>query len=88
MTNYDELFSLNGKTALITGGTGGLGSAVALSFLQKGAQVAVCSNHPEKAAPAADYAKKLNRPFLSPVTSPVPTALIICWMRWIRPLAP
>lgn len=48
MTNYDELFSLNGKTALITGGTGGLGSAVALSFLQKGAQVAVCSNHPEK----------------------------------------
>ena len=65
MTNYDELFSLNGKTALITGGTGGLGSAVALSFLQKGAQVAVCSNHPEKAAPAADYAKKLNRPFLS-----------------------
>ena len=35
MTNYDELFSLNGKTALITGGTGGLGSAVALSFLQK-----------------------------------------------------
>lgn len=65
MTNYDELFSLNGKTALITGGTGGLGSAVALSFLQKGAQVAVCSNHPEKAAPAAEYAKKLNRPFLS-----------------------
>ena len=32
MTNYDKLFSLNGKTALITGGTGGLGSAVALSF--------------------------------------------------------
>ena len=89
MANYDKLFSLNGKTALITGGTGGLGSAVALSFLQKGAQVAVCSNHPEKAAPAADYAKSSTGPFfLSPVTSPVPTALIICWMRWIRPLAP
>ena len=29
MTDYNEIFSLKGKTALITGGTGGLGSAIA-----------------------------------------------------------
>ena len=32
MENYQNLFSLNGKTALITGGTGGLGSAIALGL--------------------------------------------------------
>ena len=41
MTDYNEIFSLKGKTALITGGTGGLGSAIARAFLQQGAQVAV-----------------------------------------------
>ena len=47
MENYQNLFSLNGKTALITGGTGGLGSAIALGFLQNGADVAVCGGHPQ-----------------------------------------
>ena len=35
MTDYNEIFSLKGKTALITGGTGGLGSAIARAFLQQ-----------------------------------------------------
>lgn len=39
--DYSELFSLKGKTALITGGTGGLGSEIAQAFLQAGAQVAL-----------------------------------------------
>ena len=53
-----SLFSLKGKTALITGGTGGLGSAIARAFLQQGAQVAVCGTRPEKAAPIEELAKK------------------------------
>ena len=65
MENYQNLFSLNGKTALITGGTGGLGSAIALGFLQNGADVAVCGGHPEKAAGLADYAAQAGRRFLS-----------------------
>ena len=48
MENYRDLFSLEGKTALVTGGTGGLGSAIALAFLQQGANVAVCGGHPER----------------------------------------
>ena len=65
MTDYNEIFSLKGKTALITGGTGGLGSAIARAFLQQGAQVAVCGTRPEKAAPIEELAKSLDRPFLS-----------------------
>ena len=57
MTDYNEIFSLKGKTALITGGTGGLGSAIARAFLQQGAQVAVCGTRPEKAAPIEELAK-------------------------------
>ena len=34
MTDYQKLFSLVGKRALITGGTGGLGSQIAAAFLQ------------------------------------------------------
>lgn len=36
-----QLFSLEGKTALVTGGNGGLGRAIALGFRASGAQVAV-----------------------------------------------
>ena len=47
--NYLELFSLKNKNALITGGTGGLGSEIAAAFINAGAKVAVCGNHVEKA---------------------------------------
>ncbi|MBQ3395854.1 MAG: SDR family NAD(P)-dependent oxidoreductase, partial [Synergistaceae bacterium] len=47
--NYSKLFSLEGKYALITGGTGGLGGEIARAFIDSGARVAVCGNHPERA---------------------------------------
>lgn len=65
MENYQQLFSLEGRRALIPGGTGGLGSAIARAFLQSGADVAVCGGHPEKARELADYAAALGRRFLS-----------------------
>lgn len=62
---YARMFSLNGKKALISGGTGGLGSAIAKGFLQSGADVTVCGGHPEKAKPLQQEAEKLGRNFLA-----------------------
>ena len=44
----DSLFSLRGKTALITGGNGGLGRAIALGFRDFGARVAVAGRDAAK----------------------------------------
>lgn len=62
---YAGLFSLAGRCALVTGGTGGLGSEIALAFLKQGADVAVCGGHPEKAADLREEAARLGRRFLA-----------------------
>ncbi len=49
-----NLFSLEGRTALITGGNGGLGWAMALGLQEAGARVAVTGRNPEKNAAAAE----------------------------------
>jgi len=48
-----DLFSLEGKTALVTGGSKGLGRAMALALAQAGADVAICSRTEGEAALAA-----------------------------------
>lgn len=44
-----QLFSLDGKTAIVTGGTGVLGGAMALGLAQAGAKVAVLGRRADKA---------------------------------------
>lgn len=59
--DYEKLFSLEGRKALVTGGTGGLGSEIAAAFLSRGADVAICGGHPEKGQALADYARSIGR---------------------------
>jgi len=49
-----DLFDLHGKTALVTGGSSGIGKTVALAYLQAGAQVAVAARNSEALHKVAD----------------------------------
>lgn len=44
MSAHATLFSLAGETALVTGGAGGIGQAIAIALAQAGAKVAVTQN--------------------------------------------
>lgn len=39
MTSVHDLFSLNGQTALVTGGTRGIGQAMAVALAEAGADI-------------------------------------------------
>src|SRR6266850_404309 len=47
-----KLFDLAGRVALVTGGSKGLGKAMARCFAQAGADVVICSRHEEELRPA------------------------------------
>ena len=51
----DELFSVAGKTALITGGTSGIGLMIAEGYLRAGASVVISSRKPDACAAAQQH---------------------------------
>ena len=51
-------FSLEGRTALVTGGSRGIGRMIAQGFLEAGARVFICARHAEDCAITA---KELSR---------------------------
>ncbi len=57
----EDIFDLRGRTALITGGSRGLGKEMALAFAGKGANVAVVSRKLENCETVAAQVRKLGR---------------------------
>lgn len=60
MTGWNSLFSLEGRAALVTGGTSGIGKHIARGLLSAGAQVIVVSRHAEA---CEETALRLNEEF-------------------------
>ncbi len=60
MSTYKGL-SLEGKHALIFGGTSGLGKSIALGFAEAGADVVPVSRHPEEVHKTAEEIRALDR---------------------------
>src|SRR5213592_3109998 len=51
---YLDRFRLDGKVALVTGGSKGLGKAMARGLAEAGADVAISSRHEDELRPALD----------------------------------
>jgi len=60
-----SIFDLTGKVAIVTGGSGGIGSALAVSLAKSGADVVVCSRHLDKLEPVAAEIRALGRKSLA-----------------------
>lgn len=54
-------FSLDGKTAIVTGGGTGIGKSIALEFARAGADVGLCSRKPEHCEPVTKQIRDLGR---------------------------
>ena len=53
---------MNGKTALVTGGSAGIGKAIAFALAREGVDVAICARRKEPlAAAASQIARETNR---------------------------
>ena len=58
-----KIFALDGKKALIPGGTKGLGREMAVCLLENGCDVSVASRNPTGNEDIFEYAEKLNRQY-------------------------
>jgi NAD(P)-dependent dehydrogenase (short-subunit alcohol dehydrogenase family) len=66
MTFVDELFGVAGKRVLITGGSRGIGFAIAEGYVRAGARVYICSRKPEECEAAAEKLSELGECFALP----------------------
>ena len=65
-----QLFDLTGRVALVTGGSKGLGKAMARGFAEAGADVVISSRHEEELVAAAAEIRRARAP-RSPTSSPI-----------------
>jgi NAD(P)-dependent dehydrogenase (short-subunit alcohol dehydrogenase family) len=56
---FDGLFDMTGRTVIVTGGTRGIGLALAEGFVLAGARVVAASRKPEACAQAAEHLRDL-----------------------------
>ncbi|MBW8712092.1 MAG: SDR family NAD(P)-dependent oxidoreductase, partial [Mycobacterium sp.] len=56
---FDRLFDMTGRTVIVTGGTRGIGLALAEGFILAGARVVVASRKPDACEKAVDHLRGL-----------------------------
>jgi gluconate 5-dehydrogenase len=59
--DYRKLFDLEGKAAVVTGASGGIGRAIALGLAAHGADVLVAGRNPGRTAESAEQVAALGR---------------------------
>lgn len=60
MEDFTDLSSIDGEYALVTGGSSGLGKAIATALMQNGIKVAICARNCDNATDLIQYAKDNN----------------------------
>ena len=56
-----KLFDLSGKVAIVTGGNGGIGRAIAIGLAQHGADIVVAARNERKTTAVVDEIRELGR---------------------------
>jgi len=65
LMNFEKLFDLSGRVAIVTGGNGGIGRGIALGFAAAGACVAIIGRNEEKNQRVLDELSEFGKPALA-----------------------
>ncbi len=69
--NFENLFDLSGRVAIVTGGNGGIGRGIALGFAAAGASVAIIGRNEEKNQRVLDELSEFGQSRNGPACRPV-----------------